>query len=520
MVDRQEGHVRVSLLRRSLAAKIIVSLAVLLVLITAVHTALETQYERRELVESKIRGAIREADLVKRSISSAMLKGRLDEVRTIVESIGEQEGTLGVRIFDSTGKVKVSADSTQVGVQLDRTDSVCVGCHGATETKRALASGDQARLLRLDDGRQAVRVIHPIYNTEPCFSCHDQSIRVLGVLDVVLSLDDVEEVISRSAARNVGYSASTVLVMCLAGAGLIMILVRNPVKELVTVMRRAESGDLKARVRVTTSDELGKLGETFNSMADALQQATTKLEQQVTQADKLASLGELMAGIAHEVKNPLAGIAAATQVLSDEFEEGDSGKGVSREILSQVDRLDRIVKDFLRFARPSLPRFSWNDLNEILERTTFFVRKQVEDKQAFLSKKYASDLPVVYVDPDKMQQAMLGLLINAVQAVGAGGRIEIRTRFKPHGSRNGGIALVEVQDNGVGISEDNLAKIFDPFFTTKHQGTGLGLSIVREIARQHGGSLLVVSTKGKGTTFTLRVPAAEASERLAGAAAV
>ena len=472
----------------------------------AVQTALEIESDRSALEAAKVRAVKREAEIVSRSMAHAMLEARREDMDKIVEAVGQQPGTLSVRIIDESGSVRVAADRSQVGMSLPLSGPECTGCHAPGEAPLA-AVEDQAEVFRLESGGRAVRVIRPIQNGPECFSCHESSRKILGLLGLIVSLDDVDAVIAEKVRANIVYAVVTLAVMSLGASALILVLVRNPMNKLIRVMRKMESGDLNARVDLKREDERGKLGETFNAMASSLKVATTKLEQQVSQADKLASLGELVAGIAHEVKNPLAGIAAATQVLDDDFEKTDPRKDVTQQILVQVGRLDHIVKDFLRFARPSVPRFSWSDINEVLQKTTFFVRKSIQDKRGVLEEDYAEGLPKVHVDPDKMQQAFLGLLLNAAQAIGEGGMVRIRTRSDVPAAGDAVVVTVEISDDGVGIPERNLKKIFDPFFTTKHQGTGLGLAIVREITAEHGGTLLAESVPGEGTTFTVRIPA-------------
>ncbi len=506
MDEIQPKRRRVCFLCRSLAAKIIVSLALLLAVSKGVQTALEIKSDRSALEAAKVRAVKREAEIVRRSMAHAMLEARREDMDKIVEAVGQQPGTLSVRIIDESGTVKVAADRSQVGTRLELSGPECTGCHAPGAAEPLAALEDQAEMFRLESGGRAVRVIRPIQNSPECFSCHEPSRKILGLLGLTVSLDDVDAIIAEKVRTNIIYAVVTVAVMSLAASALILVLVRNPMDKLVRVMRKMESGDFNARVDLKREDELGKLGESFNAMASSLEVATTRLEQQVSQADKLASLGELVAGIAHELKNPLAGIAAATQVLDDDFEKTDPRKDVTQQILVQVGRLDRIVKDFLRFARPSLPRFSWNDMNEVLQKTTFFVRKSIQDKRGVLEEDYAEGLPKVHVDPDKMQQAFLGLLLNAAQAIGEGGRVRIRTRSDVRAAGDAGAVTVEISDDGVGIPEQNLKKIFDPFFTTKHHGTGLGLAIVREIAAEHGGTLLAGSEPGEGTTFTVRIP--------------
>lgn len=227
--------------------------------------------------------------------------------------------------------------------------------------------------------------------------------------------------------------------------------------------------------------------------------------QQLLQAEKLSSLGELSAGIVHEVRNPLASIKGAVEILEDESTE----KGARREFadlaIKEIDRLDRLVGEFLRFARPTTPLRAYVDINEIVESVATLVAQQAASQSMTITRELSDNVPPIYVDAEQIRQVLLNLVINGMQAMAASGRGELKLMlrtFEQHGA-----AIVEVADTGPGVLDENVRKIFDPFFTTKEQGVGLGLSIAYKIASQHGATLSVRRDAAE-TAFQLVFPPA------------
>ncbi len=226
------------------------------------------------------------------------------------------------------------------------------------------------------------------------------------------------------------------------------------------------------------------------------------IEQQLFHADKMASIGQMAASVAHEIKNPLASIKTLGQVLGEELPAGDSRREYVEVIVSEVNRLNRVVEQLLRFARPEAGEFKRTPLLPILEAVVALVDHEAERHRVHL----AIDVPVelmVVVDGEKMQQVFLNLLINAIQAMPAGGTVTVRARVET-GRRQ---VCVEVADTGPGMSLEVQQRLFEPFFTTKQRGTGLGLAIVRKIVELHGGQIGVESAPTGGSTFRMRLPA-------------
>jgi PAS domain S-box-containing protein len=249
-----------------------------------------------------------------------------------------------------------------------------------------------------------------------------------------------------------------------------------------------------------------------------------ELEHDLARVDKLASLGELAAGMAHEIKNPLAGIASALQVLARNFKEESPHQFIFNEVQDQVRRLDSFITDLLQFARPGKTHFSELDLSEIIDKALFLVSTQLDEKHIKVQCKLEKNHPVAQGDQSQLQQVFLNIILNAIDALEDGGTLLISSRWEqtvgfssqpcvnPSCQENRGRLLIAFKDSGVGIDPESLETIFNPFHTSKHNGTGLGLSISQRVMEQHGGKIVVESELGDGSTFTVLLPVCIASE--------
>jgi PAS domain S-box-containing protein len=237
-----------------------------------------------------------------------------------------------------------------------------------------------------------------------------------------------------------------------------------------------------------------------------------RLEEQLQQREKLSSIGLLAAGVAHEVNTPLTGVSSYTQMLLGMLPETDPKHALLQKIGRQADRATDIVNNLLNFSRTgSAAEFSELDVNQVLDDTIQLIEPQLRRNQIEIARSYETNAPSVIGNAGKLQQVFTNLLLNARDAIPDGGRITLRT------SGNGGDSLViEVADNGIGIAPENVAKIYDPFYTTKGvgRGTGLGLAVSYGIVQEHSGHISVESAPGRGTTFRISLPTANARARL------
>jgi two-component system sensor histidine kinase HydH len=271
------------------------------------------------------------------------------------------------------------------------------------------------------------------------------------------------------------------------------------------------------------SVRLGASGWLVLTLRDRTQ--LRRMQQELRRNERLATLGQLAAGVAHEIRNPLAGIGTSAQVLLRRFEPRDERARFVTVILEEVSRLDRIVSSLLQYARPRTPELRPSPLAPCIERVLELAAEPVSRAAVRVEVDVAPRLGTVWIDPDLVTQVLLNVTLNAVQAMPDGGtlRYEVRRlrrrpaargpgrRREDHARRDGGPRWIEYQqvrvlDTGAGIPRGTLSKLFDPFFSTKPGGTGLGLSISQTIMQEHGGAIEVASREGHGTTVLLNFP--------------
>ncbi|NOT00956.1 MAG: hypothetical protein HOP29_10035 [Phycisphaerales bacterium] len=284
-------------------------------------------------------------------------------------------------------------------------------------------------------------------------------------------------------------------------------------REIERVVLGADPPDCNAKLqslyRLLTL-ELGIMLESYKRRYAALVQENERalVEARLTRAERLAEIGQLAASLAHEIKNPLAGISGAIQIIRDDLGPHHVHREIIGEILGQINRLDAVVKDLLVYARPSPARLALCDLNDLVRRVLSAMREESTMKRARITFQPAKDAPPIHADESKMEQLILNLLLNAAQAVHDGGRIQVST--ESDGDR---IRLV-VHDDGCGMTDEVRRRAFEPFFTTKARGTGLGLPMCKTIVDDHGGRITLNGETGTGVRVIVDLPAGNATTSL------
>jgi len=246
-----------------------------------------------------------------------------------------------------------------------------------------------------------------------------------------------------------------------------------------------------------------RLEESYGKLRDQAD-LILEIEEQLRRADRLSALGELSAGMAHEIRNPLGSIRGTAEILQDGIDPADKRYEFTRILIKEVDRLNRVVEDFLRFARPAPVERGRLDVNEAL-REVLLLTRQPALKNNVRTELEAGAVPPLPGDREQLKQAFLNLVLNALQAMPAGGTLAIGTETAD------GQLRIRFADSGQGIPPENLERIFNPFFTTRQEGTGLGLAITHRIVQGHGGHIEVKSRPGEGTTFTVVLPCKESA---------
>ena len=292
--------------------------------------------------------------------------------------------------------------------------------------------------------------------------------------------------------------------------------ITQPLRQLRDTAEAVGRGDFSRRVEIQSDDECGDLAAAFNQMTQNLATARTELEQtvatlqttraQLTQSEKLSAIGEFVAGVAHELNNPLTTVMGFAELL--QRAKVDERQRRQLEMVErEARRCGRIVKSLLSFARRHKPERAPTPLNDVIHAAIEILAYQLRTSNVEMRLQLAPELPLVVADPHQIQQVIVNIINNARQAIDErerGGWIFIQTAVVADRVH------ITIQDNGPGIAPENVVKIFDPFFTTKEvgRGTGLGLSLCYGIVKEHGGAISVQSTLGAGATFSIEVPIA------------
>jgi two-component system, NtrC family, sensor kinase len=507
-------------------------IALVTVATIALFAALVLRTQERHLVRQVVESAALLSDTVKSSTYHDMLEDRRNDVYLVMDTIGAQEHIETVRIFNKDGRITFSTDRRETDTFVDKLAESCYACHAAGEPIARLNIPSRSRIYQRNHHR-VLGMVTPIYNepscsTAPCHA-HPPEQSVLGVIDITLSLEQIDGGLSQLRRATLGLSALAVLGL----AGFVTLLARrsvvSPVTELVSGTQNIAQGDLKRRVPVRAHDEIGQLAESFNEMAAALAKARQErlqllesLEQQVQDrtaalaratdrmivSEKLSSLGRLAASVAHEINNPLAGILTYAKLLIRTLEdpgvpdrEREAALKRLRLIERETERCSAIVRHLLDFARERSLTITEVSVNAALEEALTLVAHQAKLQDIDLVKELG-DIPLVSADFGQLRQAFVNIIINACDAMSRGGRLTIRTVHAAAAPR----VQVVVSDTGTGIPAPIRSKVLDPFFTTKEKGTGLGLSVVYGIVERHGGTLEIESEEGAGTTVTIGLP--------------
>jgi signal transduction histidine kinase len=282
----------------------------------------------------------------------------------------------------------------------------------------------------------------------------------------------------------------------------------KPVNILRNATRKLKGGDLDYRIE-GLKDEFGEVAASFNEMAGSLKEQMYKMQR----AEQMTVVGEMATGLAHEIKNPLAGIKASMEVLSQEPTFSEDDKAVLSQVIDEVKRIESLMKGLLNFAKPPQLQFTTVDVNEILDTAIAFSLtypsfSSNNSKAVDIKRDYDDHLPPTNADPIQLQQVFLNLLLNAGDATPDDGTVTVRTSNDPMANS----IRIEISDTGPGIEEEAMDKIFRPFFTTKPKGTGLGLAISRQLIERHGGDIRVSNNSGRGTAFTIILPLKKSEE--------
>jgi len=539
-VTRSPDRARGSILNR-LSLRLALALGLGAGAVLLVAGSLNIDKQRESLLELTQSQAESMAHMVRRSTREAMLANKPEDVQGILESLGGQHGIQRIRIFDQEGRIRSSSRRSEIGGMIEQAPA-CVACHEGLAPAEHRPERDCLDALGDERNGQLMGVLQPIPNEPACSTAdchaHPPTSTFLGVLDIQLDLGVVDDHIASSTRQlGLGLIATILLVLLLSGV-LAWYLVLRPVAVFTEATRRLRRGDLTTRVPIDSTYEIGSMGRSWNSMVDEIVRAKGKLEdwshtledrvkektaqlesahEQMLVVEKMASLGKLAAVVAHEINNPLAGIGTYAKLLQRRIQKSGGVKpeeaAHALEALELMEteavRCGRIVQNLLLFSRTPGARHAETDLAALIERCVMLVQHRADLQDVSIHRQVMQNAPLVECDASQIQQVLLALCMNALDAMEDGG--SLRITFDTEGES----IVLTVGDTGHGIDPADLPHIFEPFYSTKAEGAGvgLGLAVVYGVVRRHNGVAGVTSKVGEGTTFTITLPRRQPAEK-------
>lgn len=353
-------------------------------------------------------------------------------------------------------------------------------------------------------GGDLMTVTHWVQNPPECHACHDPAQTTIAVLEGVLPVAGRVRIFGLSRPQVLAASTAVAVLVFVAVMFGVNRFVTRPVRRVMEAMHAVRNGDLDVRVPVQRPDELGEMAENFNQVVAALRKARSEVEARheagMARAEQLAVMGEIASGLAHEVKNPIAGISSALEVVLSEMGDADPHREILVQIGEETRRISGIITRLLDYARPRELRPDWIDLGLLLGDIKAIYRPQCQKQKVEFAVETPPEPGTLFADPGVLRQVMFNVLQNALHAAGDGGHVTFAVEAGTD------TVVFRVSDDGPGIPPEVRARLFQPFFTTKAGGTGLGLAIVHRLVAAMGGTVEVDSCEGRGTCFTIRLP--------------
>ena len=396
----------------------------------------------------------------------------------------------------------------------------CSSCHHAEEVKMRIGQFQQM----IDQYIKKLSRIYTLRANQERLKNEKQSAFDLGqaTLDVVNSIVITSQHKTsqriQQARHDVKHSELFLYSLMILGPFIIIFTAfyffRNFTRSVITLTdatRKIQKGEMDYRIKNTLKDEFHEMATSFNDMANSIKEQQTKIQQ----TERLAAVGELAAGLAHEVKNPLAGIKISIEVLKNELPLEQEDKEIFLKIINEINRIESLLKNMLNYARPSKPQPELINIHEILDgiiKISEFSLKNPKDlsqvtKDIHFEKDFGADMPQIFADPGQLQQVFLNIILNAIDAIKEQGTISIKTTKTPDDTMQ-----ILISDTGKGVDPETIKMIFNPFFTTKSKGTGLGLAICKRLIDQHRGTISVSSNPGGGAIFLITLPGKQESQ--------
>jgi two-component system, NtrC family, sensor kinase len=482
---------------------------------------------------------IRVATIVRQTLHNSMAHTNPSELKKMMMEIRRTPGIESINLYNHDGYVIHSTDSIISQKKIEIQEKPCLFCHQNQQSPTSKETFHFDVVKTYDNHRKLI-VTNSILNEPGCSAapCHYHSPekQMLGLIEVQIPLKELDRVQFESEVR-------FFLLAILITVGLIFTFIRflgkrikEPLAKLTKASERVAAGDMALRLTVTENDlpDIYQVAYAFNKMLDELQTANRELknwsreleirvkerterlkgaQNELIHVERMASLGKLSASVAHEINNPLAGVLTYTKLVlrSIRDKEYDPAKRENlvkylEMVESETKRCGNIVKGLLDFSRDDVKQFQAKSLNQVINETANLMRHPMKVADIEFEVKTEAEKDTILCNPNEIKQMCIAILVNAQEAIKDHGNIEMRTD-----NPEPGYVRISIQDNGVGIAEEDKAHIFEPFFTRKLEasGVGLGLAVVYGLVQQHKGKISLDSTVGLGTTFHITFPLTE-----------
>jgi len=433
-------------------------------------------------------------DIFYTGLDHSMMHSHDKDVQHIIEQISSSKIIDHIRVFNEPGVILYSSDSSEVGRNMRK-----------TAPNHLKGSLDKRSIFRMED-RNIYSTILPIENKPSCQKCHDEMPNI-AYLDLDTDFTRAEINFYTGSIHIIFLAIAVIIVLFFGFYFLFNHFINKRLANFIAALDEVEDGNLSVHIPIKKEDEFGMLEGHFNRMVENLHQSHDKIDElhseQLQRADKLVTLGELAAEMAHEINNPAGIIMSRADYLQIESQKNPGGQKYVEDlevILNQINKISKITGNILKYSR-KLPReFRPFDLVQSVENSLSMLEPRMKKKGIKMTKKFDTDTCNLVGDPQQIEQVLINLINNAIDAMQDSGELTVNI-----GRNDENDCQLLVMDTGEGIGEHSLEHIFSPFYTTKspERGTGLGLYIVRNICKNHGADIDCRSTVGKGTVFTI-----------------
>lgn len=478
-----------SLYRKHILAVVFVSLGVL-----GLFSWVLYEISREQIFSANQQRVELIMEIIKNGLKVMMLEGSGEKEFQKFLDIVIAEDIKAVRIFSENGTVFNSTIPGEIGKKVDE-----------KYMKMYQAQEDFSISKFEEDGSNIYSNIFVIKNDWPCQKCHGGFDKIKGFVGVEVSTDKVVRSLSHTRKVMVGYYFIGAILLLAASVLTGRYLIKRPMDVLLHSVKEIKKGDMEVKIPINRQDEIGEISSCMNMIVGDLGRCKNEIQEFHRDRDryieKMVSLREVTAIVAHEIKNPLAGISGALQVIAEDISDDSPRKEICNEVLYEIERLDNAVKDMLVYARTPELHLIPTDINAIIERVCREIelnarRFEVEIKPVF------NEIPVVMVDPDYMEMVFMNMMRNSLHFMSEQGTLTVATYYREDKKE----IEIAFSDTGRGIPEEKLKDALKPFFSSQQLGTGLKMAISRNIVESHKGRIEIMSKPGSGSTFSIIIP--------------